>query len=79
MTLYNLFPNLNKLRYSVRTAKITPHFTIPKITWLMLFKEIIADYSENYAKPINKICGQNAEAVTMKVGGTYTYLCTLES
>jgi hypothetical protein len=26
---------------SVRTSKRTPHFTITKINWLMLFKEII--------------------------------------
>jgi hypothetical protein len=29
---------------SVRTAKKTPHFTITKINWLKLFKEIIAVY-----------------------------------
>jgi hypothetical protein len=27
----------------------------------MSFKEIIAVYSKNYMKPINTICGQNAE------------------
>jgi hypothetical protein len=27
----------------------------------MLFKEIIAVYSENHAKHINTLCGQNAE------------------
>jgi hypothetical protein len=27
---------------SVRTSKRTPHFTITKINWLMLFKDIIA-------------------------------------
>jgi hypothetical protein len=32
---------------SVRTAKKTLHFTITKISWLTLFKEIIAVYSEN--------------------------------
>jgi hypothetical protein len=32
---------------SVRTSKRTPHFTITKNNWLMLFKEIIA---ENHAK-----------------------------
>jgi hypothetical protein len=41
---------------SVRTSKITPHFTITKITWLMLFKEIIAVYSEENATPINTKC-----------------------
>jgi hypothetical protein len=38
---------------SVRTSKRTPHFTITNINWLTLFKEIIAVYSENHAKPIN--------------------------
>jgi hypothetical protein len=38
---------------SVRTSKRTPHFTITEISWLTLFKEIIAAYSENHAKPIN--------------------------
>jgi hypothetical protein len=38
---------------SVRTSKRTPHFTITKINWLMLFKEIIAVYSENHTNTIN--------------------------
>jgi len=38
---------------SVRTSKRTPHFTITKINWLTLFKEIIAVYSENHAKNIS--------------------------
>jgi hypothetical protein len=41
---------------SVRTSERTPHFTITKFNWLMLFKEIIALHSENYAKPINTKC-----------------------
>jgi hypothetical protein len=40
----------------VCTSKRTPHFTITKISWLMLFKEIIAVHSENHAKPINTKC-----------------------
>jgi hypothetical protein len=40
---------------SVRTSKKTPHFTITKINWLTLFKEIMAVYSENYTRPINKV------------------------
>jgi hypothetical protein len=37
---------------SVRTSKRTPHFTITKINWLMMFKdkEIIAVYSKNHLK-----------------------------
>jgi hypothetical protein len=41
---------------SVRTSKRTPHLTITKINWLMLFKKIIADYSENHGNPINTKC-----------------------
>jgi hypothetical protein len=37
----------------VRTSKRTPHFTIAKINWLMLFKEIIAVYSKNHTKSIS--------------------------
>jgi hypothetical protein len=38
---------------SVHTSKRTPTFTITKINWLMLFKEITAVYSENHTKPFN--------------------------
>jgi hypothetical protein len=38
---------------SVHTSKGTPHFTIAKIELLMLFKEIIAVYSENHGRAIN--------------------------
>jgi hypothetical protein len=48
--MYMLFKN------PVCTSKRTPHFTITKINWLMLFKEVIAVYSENHAKPINTKC-----------------------
>jgi hypothetical protein len=44
---------------SVRTAKKTPHFTITKINWLALFKEIIRVYTENHTKPINTKCRVN--------------------
>jgi hypothetical protein len=36
----------------VRTSKGTLYFTMIKINWLMLFKEI-AVYSEKYTKPAN--------------------------
>jgi hypothetical protein len=34
----------------------------------MLFMEIIAVYSENHAKPINILCGQNVELMFKKKG-----------
>jgi hypothetical protein len=37
----------------------------------MLFREIIAVYSENRTKPINTHYGQNAELLVVKVRGTY--------
>jgi hypothetical protein len=42
-----------------------------KINQFIPFREIIAVYSENYMKPTNKLCGQNAE-FTVKARG----LCT---
>jgi hypothetical protein len=48
---------------SVRTTKRTPHFTITKINWLTLFKEINAVYTENRTKLVT----QNAELLS--VGG----------
>jgi hypothetical protein len=38
---------------SARSSKKTPHFTITKINWLLLFKKVIVVYSENHAGPIN--------------------------
>jgi hypothetical protein len=37
---------------SVRTSKRTPHFTITRMNWITLFREIIAVYSGNHTKPI---------------------------
>jgi hypothetical protein len=42
--------------HSVRTAKKTPHFTVTKIKYLTLFKEIIAVYCQNRMKQINAMC-----------------------
>jgi hypothetical protein len=36
----------------------------------MLYREIIAVCSENHTKHINTLCGQNAEFVNVKPGGT---------
>jgi hypothetical protein len=52
--LFNaLKPKLVQIMFmnAVRTSKRTPHFTITKINWLTLFKEITAVYSENDTKP----------------------------
>jgi hypothetical protein len=60
-------------KHSVRTAKKTLHFTITKINWLTLFKEIISVYTYNHMKPINRLCGYNAGLLIVKAGGTYSY------
>jgi hypothetical protein len=58
---------------SARTSKRTPHFTITKINWLTLFKEIIAVYSEKHTKTI-----QNAALMTVKADGSYSYRSALK-
>jgi hypothetical protein len=62
----------------VRTSKRTPHITITKINWLMLFEEIIAVYSENHTKRINTLCVQKAELLIVTDGGSYRYNGTLK-
>jgi hypothetical protein len=51
----------------VRTSKRTPHFTITKINWLMLFKEIIAVCNAKHKKYKIQIYG-----VLKKVGHILT-------
>jgi hypothetical protein len=43
---------------TVRASKKTQYVTITKISWLILFKEIIAAYSENRKKSINTSSGK---------------------
>jgi hypothetical protein len=63
----------------VRTSKRTPHFTITKINWLTLFKEIIGVYTKNHRGPINTCCWQNAELLIAKANGIYSYHQSLKS
>jgi hypothetical protein len=41
----------------------------------MLLGETISVKNENHMKPINTLCGQNAELLIRKAGGTYSYHC----
>jgi hypothetical protein len=41
----------------------------------MLFGEAGAVYCENHMEHTNTVCGQNAELLIVKVGGTYSYHC----
>jgi hypothetical protein len=42
----------------------------------MLFREIIAVYSENHKKSINNVSGQNAELLIVKAGGKLYVITT---
>jgi hypothetical protein len=61
------------LKNSARTAKKTQHFTITKINWLTLFKEIIAVYTENHRKPLQTLWEQGTKLLIIKAGGTHSY------
>jgi hypothetical protein len=63
---------------SVPTSKKTQRVSIIKINWLMLFREIIAVYSENHMESINTLCEQNVELLNVKAGGRYSYHCALK-
>jgi hypothetical protein len=39
----------------------------------MLYKEVIAVYSENHTKPINTLYGQNSELTNVKEYGAYSH------
>jgi hypothetical protein len=54
------------------------HSTTIKFNWLMVFKEMITVYSENHMEPTNTLCGQNAELLISKLGGTYRYYWALK-
>jgi hypothetical protein len=45
----------------------------------MLLREIIAVYSDNKMKYINKIRSQNTELFNAEVDGTYRYHCALKN
>jgi hypothetical protein len=47
----------------------TRNFTVTKISWLMLFNEVIAVYTGNHLKPINT----NAVFMTARASGAFSY------
>jgi hypothetical protein len=55
------------------TSKKTQPVSIPKISWLTLFGEILALHSENHTKPISTVCGHIVELFKVKAVGTYRY------
>jgi hypothetical protein len=60
-------------KHPANAAKKTQHFSIIKINWSILFKEIIAACSENRKKPINILCEKNAGLLMIKADCTYSY------
>jgi hypothetical protein len=59
----------------VRTSKKTRHSSITNINWLMLFKKVIAVYSDNNIDHINKHFWQYSQLLFVIAGGTYSYHC----
>jgi hypothetical protein len=49
------------------------------INWFVLFKEIIAVYSEKHTKTTNTLYGQSAELLVIKTSGTYSNHRALKS
>jgi hypothetical protein len=49
------------------------------IRWLVLFREKLAVCSDNHKKPINTLCGQNAELLIVEAGGTCGYHCDFKT
>jgi hypothetical protein len=43
------------------------------VTQLMLYREIVAVFSEIHTTHINTLCGQNVELYVVKLGGMYSY------
>jgi hypothetical protein len=54
-------------KYPVRTAKETLSVSVTKTSQLMLYREIMAVYSEIDTKHINTLCGQNVELLNVKL------------
>jgi hypothetical protein len=55
------------LNNSVRTSKRTLHFTISKISRLMVFEKIIAVYTKKHTEPV---AIQSAELLIVETTGT---------
>jgi len=43
------------LKYSVPDSQRTQYLSLTKFNWLVLFREIIPDYSVNYTNPFNTL------------------------
>jgi hypothetical protein len=57
---------------------VPTHCTVIKVSWLMLFKDMIAVYSENYTKCVDTVCGKIAKIFNVLASGIYSYHCALK-
>jgi hypothetical protein len=55
------------------TSKKSRHVSIIRIIYSILFRKTIAVYSEDHNKPVNALCGQNVELLSVKAGGIHNY------
>jgi hypothetical protein len=62
-----------KYKASVPTSQRTPSVYITNTSQLMLYREIIAVFSEIHTKHINTMCGQNEETLNVTADGTNSY------
>jgi hypothetical protein len=51
---------------SARISKTTQRVSITSSTWLRLFKEVIAAYSDQFTKLINNLGGQSADLLIVE-------------
>jgi hypothetical protein len=56
----------------VCTSQKTHRISITKTKRLMMYRDKIVVYFENYTKHINTFCGGNAQLLNVQTGGTYS-------
>jgi len=69
------FNPVKKLNEEIKLQSV-PHskhyISVIKTSQLMLYREIIAVYSQIHTKHINTLCGQYVKFLNVKPGGTYS-------
>ena len=66
LTLYILKESYLRIN-TARTAQWALSISVIKTSQLMLYREIIAVYSEIHTEYINTLCGQNVELLNVKL------------
>jgi hypothetical protein len=60
------------------TSQKTYCLSVTKTSWILLFREIIAEYTENCTDLTNIMCGENREVLTAKANSKYGYYYALK-